>query len=39
MNPYLARRSKKEPVTYIDPLEPVLARTWRPLLEQILQMR
>jgi error-prone DNA polymerase len=41
MNPYLARRSKKEPVTYIDPcLESVLARTLGvPLFqEQILQM-
>jgi error-prone DNA polymerase len=28
MNPYLARRSLKQPVTYIDPrLEPVLKRT------------
>ena len=41
MNPYLARRSKKQPVTYLDPrLEPVLKRTLGiPLFqEQILQM-
>jgi error-prone DNA polymerase len=41
MNPYLARRSGKQPVTYIDPrLEPVLKRTLGvPLFqEQILQI-
>ena len=41
MNPYLARRSGKEPVTYLDPrLEPVLKRTLGvPLFqEQILQI-
>jgi len=41
MNPYLARRSLKQPVTYIDPrLEPVLKRTLGiPLFqEQILQI-
>jgi error-prone DNA polymerase len=41
MNPYLARRSGKQPVTYLDPrLEPVLKRTLGvPLFqEQILQI-